>query len=130
MEGNGLDNVWLNPHWFEEMLLFLRKVMWNVFFILVVQIIFFYKKTGFEDMGWFMVFNAIYSNISVMLWRSVLLVEETGVTVENPRLTASHWHTLSHNVVSSTPRLSGVWIHNFSCDRHWLHIRNGRKGTW
>ena len=32
MEGNGLDNVWLNLHWFEEMWLFLRKVMWNVFF--------------------------------------------------------------------------------------------------
>jgi hypothetical protein len=28
------------------------------------------------------------------------LVEETG---ENHRLTASHWQTLSHNVVSSTP---------------------------
>jgi hypothetical protein len=31
-----------------------------------------------------MVFNAIFNNISVMLWRSVLLVEETGVPEENP----------------------------------------------
>ena len=39
----------------------------------------------------FMVFNATFSNISVISWRSVLLVEETGI----------HWQTLSHNVVSS-----------------------------
>ena len=39
-----------------------------------------------------MVFNATFNNISVISWRSVLLVEET----------------LSHNVVSSTSRLSGI----------------------
>jgi hypothetical protein len=27
---------------------------------------------------WFMVFNATFNNISVILWRSVLLVVETG----------------------------------------------------
>jgi hypothetical protein len=32
------------------------------------------------------------------------LVEETGVPRENHRPVASHWQTLSHNVVSSTPR--------------------------
>ena len=31
----------------------------------------------------FMVFNATFNNISVKSWGSVLLVEETGVTVEN-----------------------------------------------
>ena len=30
-----------------------------------------------------MVFNATFNNISVILWRSVLLVEETGVPREN-----------------------------------------------
>ena len=29
--------------------------------------------------GWFMVFNATFNNISVISWRSVLLIEETGV---------------------------------------------------
>jgi hypothetical protein len=28
--------------------------------------------------GWVMVFNATFNNISVILWWSVLLVEETG----------------------------------------------------
>jgi len=46
------------------------------------------------------VFNATFNNISVISWRSVLLVKETG---ENYRPVASHWQTLSHNVVSSTP---------------------------
>jgi hypothetical protein len=50
-----------------------------------------------------MVFNATFNNISA-IWRSVLLVEETGVPGENPRPAASHWQTLSHNVVSSTPK--------------------------
>ena len=49
----------------------------------------------------FMVFNVTFNNISVISCRSVLLLEETG---ENHRPTASHWQTLSHNVVSSTPR--------------------------
>jgi len=53
---------------------------------------------------WFMVFNATFNNISVISWRQVLLVEETGVCRENHRPVTSHWQTLSHNVVSSTPR--------------------------
>ena len=30
-------------------------------------------------------------------------------------------HIMGHNV-SSTPRLNEIWTHNFSGDRHWLHI--------
>ena len=51
-----------------------------------------------------MVFNATFNNISVISWRSVLLVEETGVPRENQQPAASHWQTWSHNVVSNTPR--------------------------
>jgi len=55
-------------------------------------------------MSWFMVFNATFNKISVISWRSVLLVEETGVPGENHQPVASHWHTFSYNVVSSTHR--------------------------
>ena len=37
-----------------------------------------------------MVFNATSSNSSVISWRSVLLVEETGVPGENQRPVACH----------------------------------------
>ena len=50
-----------------------------------------------------MVFNSTFYNISVISWQSVLLVEETGVSSENQQPVASHWKTLSHNVVWSTP---------------------------
>ena len=49
----------------------------------------------------FMVLNATFNNISVISWGSVLLVGETG---ENHGPVESRWQTLSHNVVSSTPR--------------------------
>jgi hypothetical protein len=59
----------------------------------------------------FIVFNATFNNISV------LLVDETGVPWENYRSAANNWHTLSHNVVLSTPRPSVVQTHNASGDR-------------
>ena len=58
----------------------------------------------------------VYS-ISVISWRSVLLLEEIGVPGENHRPVSSHWQTLSHNVVSSTPRISGfelITTHNLA----------------
>jgi len=54
-----------------------------------------------------MVFNATFNNISVTSWRSVFLVEETGVP---------------GNVVLGTPRLSGIRTHNFSGDRNGLPL--------
>jgi len=68
-----------------------------------------------------MVFNATFNNISVISWQSVLMVEETGVPRENNWPVASHWQTLSHNVVSSTPHLCGIRTRNISDDRYWLH---------
>jgi hypothetical protein len=40
---------------------------------------------------WFMLLNAIFNNISVISWQSVLLVEETGVPGENNQPVASHY---------------------------------------
>ena len=42
-----------------------------------------------------MVFNTTFNNISVISWRSVLLVEETRGPGENHHPVASHWQTLS-----------------------------------
>jgi hypothetical protein len=65
------------------------------------------KKMGTSKVwlvGWFMMLSATFINISAVSWLSVLLVEETGVPGENHRPVASHWRTLSYNVVSSTYR--------------------------
>jgi hypothetical protein len=59
---------------------------------------------GVIDMKRFMMFNATFNNISVISWRLVLLVEETGVPGENYRPSSSHGQTLSQNIVSSTPQ--------------------------
>jgi hypothetical protein len=48
-------------------------------------------------------FNSTFNNISIISWRSVLLVGETGVRGENHRPVASHL-ILSHIDVSGTPR--------------------------
>ena len=63
------------------------------------------------------VFNATFNNISVVLWRSVLLVEETGdpeKTTDLPQVIDK----LYHNVVLSTTRLSGIRTQNVSRDGH------------
>jgi len=53
--------------------------------------------------GLVMVFNATFNNISLISWRSVLLVDETRIPGENHRPVASHWQTLSHNVEYTSP---------------------------
>jgi hypothetical protein len=68
-----------------------------------------------------MVFSATFNNISVISWQLVLLLEETGVPGENHQPAASHWQTLSPNVVLSTPHMSSIQTHNVSSDSHWLH---------
>jgi hypothetical protein len=59
-----------------------------------------------------MLFNTTFNNISVI---SVLLVEEARVPSENHPPVASHWQTLSHNVVHLA--LIEIRTHNISGDR-------------
>ena len=69
--------------------------------------------------GWLvglMVFNATFNNISVISWRSVLLVEETGGPRKNHRPVASHWQALSHNVVHLA--LIGIQTHNIRIGKY------------
>jgi hypothetical protein len=66
------------------------------------------------------VFNATFKNISVISWQSVLFMGETCVPLENHQPAASHWKTLSHNVVSN-PHHYKNRAHSFRDDRHWLH---------
>jgi len=58
-----------------------------------------------------MVFNVTFNNISVLY---IVVVSYIGG--ENHWPVASHWHTLSHNVVWSTHSLSKFRAHNFSGD--------------
>jgi hypothetical protein len=51
---------------------------------------------------WFLVFNPTFNNMSDTSW--AFFVEETGLPEENHLSSASHWQTVSHNVVSNTPR--------------------------
>ena len=45
------------------------------------------------NMGVVVVFKATFNNMSVISWRSFLLVEETGVLEENYQTVASHRQT-------------------------------------
>jgi hypothetical protein len=67
------------------------------------------KTNGSHTLVWFgfMVLNAAFNNISVISWRSLLLMEETG------------GQTLSHNVAYLI--LIEIRTHNISGDRHWMH---------
>ena len=53
--------------------------------------------TNLIGLVWFMVFNATFNNISVISWRSVLLVEETGVPGENHQQVTTHRHEQDSN---------------------------------
>ena len=60
--------------------------IYGVNVLAVLEGTYIYMQVGFG----FMVFNATFNIISVILWWSVLLVEEIGVPGENQRPAESH----------------------------------------
>jgi hypothetical protein len=72
-----------------------------------------------DKIGWFMMFNATFNNISVISCWSVLLVDETGSeylekTTDLSQVTDKLYHIMLYH-------LSEIRTHNVSGDRYWFY---------
>jgi hypothetical protein len=76
--------------------------------------VFLYCKSSFNSWFGFMVFNTTFNNISVISWRSVILLEETGKTRKKP-----------HMITATTaPSFNGkhYWFINIPNVLKWLRV--------
>ena len=89
----------------------LKRIIWNNSKILLHHVNEVWLGSFSPMYSGVYMFNSTFNNISVISWRSILLAEETEVPRENHRPVGNHWQTLSHNVISSTPR--HAWDSNF-----------------
>jgi hypothetical protein len=110
----------LNLH---ELFIFAGNIIRLQFCICIISIILWLHLLKYFPIsllrGWILVFNSTFNNISVISWQSVLLVEETGGPGQNHWPATSHWQTLSHNVVSSTPHWHHEWDSNLQLPGKW-----------
>ena len=63
-----------------------------------------------RKVGWFIVFNATFNNISVISWQSVLLVEETGGPGENHRTLTPSTHLVVLEDINKYERLQSASV--------------------
>jgi len=98
---SSIDNFVYCPRAYQgRIMLGRKKYHINTFICMNNQI---YWNKNFWYRVWFMVFNATFNNFLAISWRSVLLVEVSGVPGEKYQPVASHWQIVSDNVASSTP---------------------------